>query len=66
MKAVLALVLALSACTPTLEEMREASDATSKILKECRAEAREALYVDKKSADESMRVYEKCKKRGGL
>lgn len=46
-------------------DVRDASSVDEKLAK-CRTEARAEYYVGLKTAEESLRAYEDCKKREGL
>lgn len=63
------LSLALVGCPSLLPRDLESAIAGADVsgpLKKCREEARTAYYVDKKSVDASLKVYEDCKKREGV
>lgn len=51
----------LGACLTGCQDVRDPSDALTK----CRAEARAAHFVGKKSVEEAFAVYEACKRREG-
>lgn len=59
-------VLLLAACGSSLAEVSKDVKTDGDKLKECRADARAAFFVDGKSEQESLAIYEACKKDGGL
>ena len=64
----LAIVAMLAGCGPSaaaIESAAAGGDVSAQLAK-CRAEARSAYYVEKKSEAEALAVYEACKKREGV
>lgn len=59
----------LTGCGPFVDDVKDAkseADKTSSLLKKCRGEARAEYYVGQKSVEQSLEVYEACKRREGV
>lgn len=59
----------LTGCAPFVEDVKEAQEiavSNDTKLSKCRGDARAAYYIDRKTVEESLAVYEDCKRREGL
>lgn len=64
-----ALGYTMTGCKPLVDDVKDAkdqSDVDAEKLAKCRGETRAAYYVGQKSVEESLAVYEACKRREGL
>jgi hypothetical protein len=66
--ATLALAVMVAGCSSSYQELETAiaGGDVSGALAKCRDEARTAYYVDKKSKDDALAIYEACKVREGV
>ena len=53
-------------CGANLSDVAKDVKSDGETLKQCRAEARGAFFIDGKTEQEALAVYERCKKDGGL